>query len=115
MRIGVVVLAAVFAASCVSSGKYKALERRVALLEEQQTQRDLETHGTLLRIDAQLAALAAGFGRLSDLGIVDLHEKLAELEAQLDKMAATRPPARPARPQPDPAKTYAVRIVDAPS
>jgi protein-disulfide isomerase len=111
----VILLAAAFAASCVSSGKYKALEKRVAQLEERETQRDLETHGTLLRIEAQLAALAAGFGRLSDLGIVDLHEKLAELEAQIDKMAAARPPARPSRPQPDPTKTYAVNIVDSPS
>jgi protein-disulfide isomerase len=106
---------AAFAASCVSSGKYKALEKRVAQLEERETQRDLETHGTLLRIEAQLSALAAGFGRLSDLGIVDLHAKLAQLEDQIEKMAAARPPARPSRPQPDPAKTYAVRVVDAPS
>lgn len=115
VRVAAIVLAAAFAASCVSSGKYKALEKRVAQMEERETQRDLETHGTLLRIDAQLAALAAGFGRLSDMGIVDLNQKLAELEAQMDKMAAARPPTRPSRPQPDPAKTYAVRIVDAPS
>jgi protein-disulfide isomerase len=115
MRIGVMVFAAAFAASCVSSGKYKALEKRVTQLEARETQRELETHGTLLRIDAQLAALAAGFGRLSDLGVVDLHEKLAQLEAQIDKMAAARPPSRPSRPQPDPAKTYAVSVVDAPS
>jgi len=62
--------------ACVSSGKYRALERRVAELEERETERQLEVSGTLLRIEAQLAALAANFGRLSDLGVEDLYAKL---------------------------------------
>ena len=113
MRIAVLVLAATTA--CVSSGKYKTLEKRVAQLEERETQRQLEVSGTLLRIDAQLAALAAGFGRLSDLGVEDLYTKLTQLESQIEKMGAARPPVRPSRPQPDPRKTYAVIATDSPS
>ncbi|HUQ02747.1 MAG TPA: thioredoxin domain-containing protein [Kofleriaceae bacterium] len=117
-RIAVLVVAATIAAtttSCVSSGKYKALERRVAQLEERETQRQLEVSGTLLRIEAQLAALAAGFGRLSDLGVEDLYAKITRLEEQLEKMGPARPPSRPVRPQPDPAKVYAVAVDDSPA
>jgi protein-disulfide isomerase len=120
MRIAVLVAAATLAAattSCVSSGKYKALERRVAELEERETQRQLEVTGTLLRIEAQLSALAAGFGRLADIGVEDLHAKITRLEDQLEKLgpAAGRPPSRPARPQPDPTKVYAVPVDDSPA
>lgn len=101
--------------ACVSSGKYKALERRVAELEERETERQLEVSGTLLRIEAQLAALAAGFGRLSDLGVEDLYAKLTRLEAQVERVGAARPPSRPTRPQPDPAKTYAIAVDGSPS
>ncbi|KAB2897281.1 MAG: DsbA family protein [Kofleriaceae bacterium] len=100
--------------ACVSSGKYRALERRVAELEERETQRQLEVSGTLLRIEAQLAALAVGFGRLSDLGVEDLYAKLTQLERQVEKVGAARP-ARPSRPQPDPKKTYAVAVAGSPS
>jgi protein-disulfide isomerase len=116
MRFAVVLLAATTA--CVSSGKYKALEKRVAQLEERETQRQLEVSGTLLRIEAQLAALAAGFGRLSDLGVEDLYAKLTRLDeklAQIEKAGLARPPARPSRPQPDPTKTYAVAVDGHPS
>ncbi|HUQ08275.1 MAG TPA: thioredoxin domain-containing protein, partial [Kofleriaceae bacterium] len=120
MRIAVLVAAATLAAattSCVSSGRYKALERRVAQLEERETQRQLEVSGTLLRIEAQLAALAAGFGRLSDLGVEDLYAKITRLEDQLEKIgsAAARAPSRPVRPQPDPGKVYAVAVDDSPA
>lgn len=119
MRIAAVVLAiataAAASASCVSSAKYKSLEKRVAELEERETQRQLEVNGTLLRIEAQLAALAAGFGRLSDLGVEDLYAKLTRLEERLEKIGKAPPPSRPSRPQPDPKKTYAVTVAGLPS
>src|SRR5688572_20158596 len=114
MRIVVAAVVLATATACVSSGKYKALERRVAQLEERETQRQLEVSGTLLRIEAQLAALAAGFGRLSDLGVEDLYTKLTMLEAQIEKLGKA-PPSRPARPQPDPKKTYAVSVAGYPA
>lgn len=113
MRIAVLVLAT--ATACVSSGKYKALERRVVELEQRETERQLEVSGTLLRIEAQLAGLAAGFGRLSDLGVEDLYAKLTRLEAQIERVGAARPPVRPSRPVPDPTKTYAVHVAGSPS
>lgn len=114
MRIAVAALVLATTTACVSSGRYKALEKRVAQLEERETQRQLEVSGTLLRIEAQLAALAAGFGRLSDLGVEDLYTKLTLLEAQVERMGKAAP-SRPARPQPDPKKVYAVTVAGHPA
>lgn len=109
----VVVLAVLTA--CVSSGRYRTLEKRVAELEERETQRQLELNGTLLRLEAQLAALAANLGRLTDLGVEDLYDKLVKLEERIEKVGAARPPSRPSRPQPDPMAVYAVAVTGYPS
>lgn len=100
-------------AGCVSSGRVKTLEKRIAEMEARETKRELEVNASLLRIEAQLAAMAAGYARFSDLGAEDLIEKLEEIERRI----AARPaaPVRPVRPAPDPAKTYAVKIDGAPA
>lgn len=104
-------------AGCVSSGRVKTLEKRLADLEARETERELEVNASLLRIEAQLAAMAAGYARFSDLGADDLLEKLEEIDRRLERIAARGPaaPTRPMRPAPDPAKTYAVKIDGAPA
>lgn len=108
-------VALILVTACVSSGRIKTLEKRMAEMEAREVQRELETNGTLLRIEAQLAALAAGHARMSDLGVDDLASKLAALEDRVERVATqARPPARPTRPMPDPRKVYAVKIAGAP-
>ncbi len=102
-------------AGCVSSGRVKTLEKRIAEMEARETKRELEVNASLLRIEAQLAAMAAGYARFADLGAEDLLDKLEEIDRRIERMARTAPPPRPVRPAPDPAKTYAVKIDGAPA
>ncbi len=101
--------------ACVSSGRVKGLEQRLVELEDREVQRQLEVNGTLLRIDAQLAALAANVGRLGDLGVEAVVEKLAELQGQVERLAAARPTPPARRAVPDPKQVYAVTVVGAPT
>lgn len=108
-------VALMFLTACVSSGRFKTLERRLSEVEAREIQRELEVNGTLLRIEAQLAALAAGYAQMSDAGAEDVLTKLAAIEERLERLATQpRPPARPSRPVPDPTKVYAVKVAGSP-
>jgi protein-disulfide isomerase len=118
MRTGIRILIVTLAAStaCVSSGRYRTLEKRVAELETRETERQLEVNGTLLRIEAQLAALAAGFGQLADTDLSALERKLDDLDRRMGATGATGArPTPPRRPGPDPSAVYAVNVAGAPS
>lgn len=99
--------------ACVSSSRVRGLEKRVVEMEEREARREVEISGTLLRIEAQLAALAAGYARIGDVGGDDLLKKLSALEERLERMPPRAPP-RPARPTPDPKSVYAVQVAGAP-
>lgn len=99
--------------ACVSSARVKQLEKRVVEMEEREAKRDVEINGTLLRIEAQLAALAAGYARIGDGGSDDLMKKLSAIEERLERMPP-RPAPRPTRPAPDPKSVYSVPVAGAP-
>jgi protein-disulfide isomerase len=99
--------------ACVSSARVKGLEKRIVEMEEREAKREVEINGTLMRIEAQLAALAAGYARIGDVGGDDLLKKLAEIEERLDRVPP-RPTPRPTRPAPDPKSVYAVQVAGAP-
>ncbi|MBE7448804.1 MAG: thioredoxin domain-containing protein [Kofleriaceae bacterium] len=118
-RLSFLVVGAVTLAACVPAGRFKALERRVVELEAREAERELVVNGTLLRIEAQLAGLAASLGELGELA--SLHRKVAELEARVASGGGGAigglgvRPAPPARRGPDPAQVYAVAVLGAPS
>lgn len=104
----------VLLSACVSSARVKGLEQRIAEMEERERKREQEMNGTMLRIEAQLAALAAGYARIGDGDGDDaLTRKLAEIENRLERLQ-TRPPTPPSRPVPDPKGVYAVQVAGAP-
>jgi len=107
-----VILAAVTALSCASSGQVRALETRLVELERVENERDQQAHVILTRIEAELAALTASVSGIassaSSASSAEILKKLAELESRL-----AHPPA-PRRREPLPDQVYAVAIAGDP-
>lgn len=103
-----IVTAALAASACAGNGRVRALETRLAAVEDQAKRNDAELRATLVRIEAQLASLVVTVAAGDDRDALDA--RLEAISQRLDKLAAARPPARPARREPDPAKVYAVPV-----